>query len=107
MQWTGVYMMTMRWQWQHRDASSDDSADTMAAQHGHSGTQDGSMRQSSRAWGQRLAAVGLGQAQAARPAKRGGTADHAGHGHVHIMGRPRGDRAPCANQHETSNAHKF
>ena len=51
--------------------------------------------------GQRLAAAGLSQAQAARPAKRGGTVDRTGRGHVHGVRRPRCDRAPGANQPET------
>ena len=67
----------------------------------------GSARQGSRAWGQRLAAAGLGQAQAARPAKRGGTVDRAGHGHVRGVRRPRGDRAPGANQPETETRTNF
>ena len=37
----------------------------------------------------------------ARLAKCGGMADHVGRDHVRIVGRPRGDRAPGANQLET------
>ena len=73
---------------------------TTAAQRDRGGTQDGSVKQNSRARDQRLAAAGLGQAHVAQPAKHGGTADRAGCGHVRDMRRPRGDRAPGANQPE-------
>ena len=75
--------------------------DAMAAQRSRGDTQDSSVRQSSRARGQRLAVAGLGQAQAARPTKRSGTVDRVGHGHVRGMRRPRGGRTLGANQPET------
>ena len=87
--------------------SIDGSVDATAAQRGCGGTQDGSVMQSSREWGQRLAAAGLDRALAARPAKYGGTTDRAGRGHVHGVRRPRGDRAPGANQPETMTRTNF
>ena len=45
--------------------------------------------------------AGLGQAQMARPAMRGGMVDRMGRGHVCGVGRSHGACAPDANQPET------
>ena len=72
--------LELGWQWRRGTADRrgrDDNAtvaatswreasryygEAIAAQCGHDGTNGGGMRQGSRAWGQRLAAVGLSQA---------------------------------------------
>ena len=68
---------------------------------GRGSTHGGNEMPSSRAPGQWLAAAGLGQAQVARPAKRGGTADRAGRGHMRGVRRGCGDRTLGVNQPET------